>query len=114
MLLRVTALAAAATALAPPSPALRVTALAAVATATAPPFLTSKELRPAARRTQEECPVLTKIKKDDCTDVKDFDALPVCSDACLCKAVWKSHLRRVRPESPRRSPRHRLDACSMA
>ena len=31
---------------------LRVTALAAVATATAPPFITSKELRPAARRTQ--------------------------------------------------------------
>ena len=70
----------------PPS-ALRVTALAAVATATAPPFITSKELRPAARRTQDfaECPVLTKIKKDDCGDVKDFEALPFCSDACLCK-----------------------------
>ena len=48
MLLRVlTALAAAA-----PSPALRVAALAAVTTAAAPPFITSKELRPAARRTQ--------------------------------------------------------------
>ena len=112
MLLRITALAAAASAMKPPSPAFRVTALAAVATATAPPFVT--ELRPAARRTQEECPVLTKIKKDDCGDVKDFEALSVCSDACLCKAVWKSHLRRVRPESPRRSPRHRRDACSMA
>ena len=54
MLLRITALAAAASAMKPPSPALRVTALAAVATATAPPFLTSKELRPAARRTQED------------------------------------------------------------
>ena len=87
MLLRITALAAAASAMKPPSPALRVAALAAVATATAPPFLTSKELRPAARRTQEECPVLTKIKKDDCTDVKDFEALPVCSDSCLCKGM---------------------------
>ena len=59
----------------------------AAAAATAPPFLTSKELRQAARRVQDfaECPVLTKIKKDDCNDVKDFDALPVCSDACLCK-----------------------------
>ena len=28
--------------------------------------------------------------------------------------VWKSNLRRVRPESPRRPPRHRRDACSMA
>ena len=85
MLLRITALAAAASAMKPPSPAFRVTALAAVATATAPPFVT--ELRPAARRTQEEYPVLTKIKKDDCTDVKDFEALPVCSDSCLCKGM---------------------------
>jgi hypothetical protein len=29
-------------------------------------------------------------------------------------SVWKSNLRRVRPESPRRPPRHRRDACSMA
>ena len=29
-------------------------------------------------------------------------------------AVWKSNLRRARPESPRRPPRHRRDACSMA
>ena len=28
--------------------------------------------------------------------------------------VWKSNLRRVRPESPRRPPRHRRGACSMA
>jgi len=87
MLLRITALAVVAGAAAAPSPALRVTALAAVTTAAAPPFITSKELRPAARRVQDfaECPVLTKIKKDDCGDVKDFEALPVCSDACLCK-----------------------------
>ena len=86
MLLRITALAVSATAAAP-SPALRVAALAAVTTAAAPPFITSKELRPAARRVQDfaECPVLTKIKKDDCGDVKDFEALPFCSDACLCK-----------------------------
>ena len=58
MLLRITALAVVAGAAAAPSPALRVTALAAVAAATAPPFITSKELRPAARRTQDfaECP----------------------------------------------------------
>ena len=56
MLLRITGLllAAGAAAMKPPSPALRVTALAAVATATAPSFLTSKELRPAARRTHGE------------------------------------------------------------
>ena len=30
------------------------------------------------------------------------------------RAVWKSNLRRVRPESPRQPPRHRRDACSMA
>ncbi len=98
MLLRITGLllAAGAAAISPPSPALRVAALAVTTAATAPPFLTSKEVRPAARRTQEECPVLTKIKKDDCGDVKDFDALPVCSDACLCEAVWKSHLRTAR------------------
>ena len=29
-------------------------------------------------------------------------------------SVWKSNLRRVRPESPRRPPRHRRDTCSMA
>ena len=54
MLLRITALAVAASAMAAPSPALRVAALAAVTTATGPPFATSKELRPAARRTQED------------------------------------------------------------
>ena len=52
--------------------------LLAAAAATSPPFKTVVGLRPAARGLQEECPVLTKIKKDDCTDVKDFDALPVC------------------------------------
>ena len=30
------------------------------------------------------------------------------------RPVWKSNLRRVRPESPRRPPRHRRDTCSMA
>ena len=68
---------------------LRITALAGLAVAAAaaaPPFVTATALRPA-RRAQEECPVLTKIKKDDCTDVKDFDALPVCSDPCLCKGM---------------------------
>ena len=34
--------------------------------------------------------------------------------AWLLVPVWKSNLRRVRPESPRRPPRHRRDACSMA
>ena len=45
---------------------LQLTALAAVA-ATAPPFKTAVGLRPAARGLQDfaECPVLTKIKKDD-------------------------------------------------
>ena len=61
--------------------------LLAAAAATSPPFKTAVGLRPAARGLQEECPVLTKIKKDDCTDVKDFDALPVCSDSCLCKGM---------------------------
>ena len=67
---------------------LQLTALAAVA-ATAPPFKTAVGLRPAARGLQDfaECPVLTKIKKDDCGDVKDFEALPVCSDSCLCKGM---------------------------
>ena len=67
---------------------LHITALVAAA-ATSPPFKTAVGLRPAARGLQDfaECPVLTKIKKDDCTDVKDFDALPVCSDACLCKGM---------------------------
>ena len=48
---------------------LQLTALAAVS-ATAPPFKTAVGLRPAARGLQDfaECPVLTKIKKDDCTD----------------------------------------------
>ena len=32
----------------------------------------------------------------------------------LYQPVWKSNLRRVRPESPRRPPRHRRDTCSMA
>ena len=67
---------------------LQLTALAAVS-ATAPPFKTAVGLRPAARGLQDfaECPVLTKIKKDDCGDVKDFEALPVCSDSCLCKGM---------------------------
>ena len=62
MLLRITALAVVASAAAAPSPALRVAALAAITTAAAPPFLTSKELRPAARRTQDfaECPRLSQ------------------------------------------------------
>ena len=30
------------------------------------------------------------------------------------ESVWKLNLRRVRPESPRRPPRHRRDTCSMA
>ena len=30
------------------------------------------------------------------------------------KPAWKSNLRRVRAESPRRPPRHRRDTCSMA
>ena len=49
---------------------LQLTALAAVS-ATAPPFKTAVGLRPAARGLQDfaECPVLTKIKKDDCGDV---------------------------------------------
>ena len=34
--------------------------------------------------------------------------------AGLLDPVWKSNLRRVRPESPRRRSRHRRDACSMA
>ena len=51
---------------------LRVTALAAAAAAaaSAPPFVTATALRPARRAQDfEECPVLTKIKKDDCGDV---------------------------------------------
>ena len=46
---------------------LRVTVLAAAAAASAPPFVTATALRPAARGLQDfaECPVLTKIKKDD-------------------------------------------------
>ena len=67
---------------------LHITALVAAA-ATSPPFKTAVGLRPAARGLQDfaECPVLTKIKKDDCGDVKDFEALPVCSDSCLCKGM---------------------------
>ena len=47
-----------------------------------------------------------------------------CSVRCRCdrrpedpsrsRPVWKSNLRRVRPESPRRPPRHRRATCSMA
>ena len=36
------------------------------------------------------------------------------ASAGASQAVRKSNLRRVRPESPRRPPRHRRDACSMA
>ena len=72
---------------------LRVTALAAAAAASAPPFVTAAALRPA-RRAQDfaECPVLTKIKKDDCTDVKDFDALPVSRNfgrESANSGIWK-------------------------
>ena len=44
---------------------LRITGLllAAAAAATSPAFKTAVGLRPAARGLQEECPVLTKIKK---------------------------------------------------
>ena len=42
--------------------------LLAAAAATSPPFKTAVGLRPAARGLQGECPVLTKIKKDDCTE----------------------------------------------
>ena len=52
---------------------LRITGLAVVAAAAAaPPFVTATALRPAARGLQDfaECPVLTKIKKDDCTGVE--------------------------------------------
>jgi hypothetical protein len=35
------------------------------------------------------------------------------NEAYPFRAVWKSNLRRVCPESPRRPPRHRRDACSM-
>jgi hypothetical protein len=93
MLLLVSAVASAAvTAAAAPSPALRVAALAAVTTAAAPPFSTAVEARPAARRMQDfaECPVLAKIKKDDCDSIDDHDSLPFCTDPCLCKGM---HLR---------------------
>jgi len=51
--------------------------------------------------------------------VKKANVSGVVSEGMLCDermlwAVWKSNLRRVRPESPRRPPRHRRDACSMA
>ena len=36
------------------------------------------------------------------------------ADAFVAHHLWKSNLRRVRPESPRRPPRHRRDTCSMA
>ena len=52
------------------------------AAAAAPPFVTATALRPA-RRAQEECPVLTKIKKDDCTDVKDL-GVPFDSECPPC------------------------------
>ena len=61
---------------------LRITALAGLAVAaaaSAPPFVTATALRPAARGLQEECPVLTKIKKDDGPRVRDGS-----------RAVWKS------------------------
>ena len=49
------------------------------AAAAAPPFVTATALRPA-RRAQEECPVLTKIKKDDAAgsegDLDDVDIAP--------------------------------------
>ena len=41
-----------------------------------------------------------KYRRDDPTD--------------WSRSAWKWNLRRVRPESPRRSPRHRRDACSTA
>ena len=34
-------------------------------------------------------------------------------DEGACRAAWQSNLRRVRPESPRRPPRHLHDTCSM-
>ena len=51
--------------------------------------------------------------------VKKANVGGVVSEGMLCDermlwAVWKSNLRRVRPESPRRPPRHRRDTCSMA
>ena len=53
----------------------------AAAAATAPPFKTAVGLRPAARGLQDfaECPVLTKIKKDDCTDVRTARATSASS-----------------------------------
>ena len=45
---------------------------------------------------------------------RDNEALPCLDPRVLLGAVWKSNLRRVRPESPRRPPRHRRDACSIA
>ena len=42
------------------------------------------------------------------------DETPALTAEALLGAVWKSNLRRVRPESPRRPLRHRRDACSMA
>ena len=36
------------------------------------------------------------------------------SPSTTSRPVWKSNSRRVRSESPRRSPRHRRDTCSMA
>ena len=41
-----------------------------------------------------------KYRRDDPTD--------------WSRSVWKSNLRRLRPESARRSPRRRRDACSTA
>ena len=38
----------------------------------------------------------------------------LCVTSKMFSPVWKSNLRRVRPESPRRPPRHRRDACSIA
>ena len=42
------------------------------------------------------------------------DETPALTAEALLGAVWKSNLRRVRPESPRQSPCHRRGTCSMA
>ena len=46
---------------------------------------------------------------DDGSRLKDYWD----NEAYPFRAVWKSNLRRVCPELPRRPPRHRRDACSM-
>ena len=40
--------------------------------------------------------------------------IALTSGLFACWTVWESNLRRVRPESPSRPPRHRRDACSIA